>query len=184
MAEFIVFGSGQAVIGENVLVSDGLIGSNDVVELRQGSQSNSGIRSGGEVMVRDNVNLVGDITARGGVEIGKNATVTGNVTAGGEVKLKQDGAHILGNVLAGGDLKIEMESTVTGDAGTNGNAELKKNATVTGGPDPCRRIEARQGCHGRRNRDPGSGHHPATTRESSIANGDPFYRRRTVGHDR
>lgn len=157
LADMAVFSEKRVVMGTNVIVHDGGVGSNDALELV--NLGNGGefllVTGGGTLSVGTSASLVGNIVFNDDVEVGngtviignidtpgdvkigtnaqvlKDAGVGGNITAGGNVNLG-NGSTVEGDILAGGDVKTGTNVNVQGNIGSNGTVQVGNGSTIDG----------------------------------------------------
>ncbi len=156
---YAVFGKTAVNLGPDCKVINGLIGSNGVITVGNGSTDGLGITGGatigtgsnnhvygsvlssGDTSLGGGTSVQGDIDVGGALSTGSNAKIYGNVAASGSVSLG-GGSHVEGNVASGGDLTLLKTSKVMGDASVGtatstvtmfGSSRVEGTLTLPGG---------------------------------------------------
>lgn len=127
ITSFSMFGGGSTVLGTNVTVNSGLVGSNGSMTLQGGTDfvtvMGAGVLSGG-TNLNNQIVATGDIIFNGNVTLGGGAHALGDIDSGGNVVIGNN-AVVEGSVRAGGTVTIQGGAIVKGDVdagATSGNA--------------------------------------------------------------
>jgi hypothetical protein len=138
IGDFSLFGGNNTILGNDVTVNSGLVGSNSAMTLggttdfitAVGSTTLSGGNSLNNTLI-----ATGNIIFNGNVTLGGASHATGNIDSGGNVVLGNN-AQVDGNIRAAGTVTVGGSATVNGnvDAGAASGAavDLGTDATVLG----------------------------------------------------
>ncbi|MFO8009481.1 MAG: PKD domain-containing protein [Dehalococcoidia bacterium] len=107
-------------------------GDTDVLTVHNNAAIHGGLAANGEVEVKNNGLVTGDlVSVSGGAILHNDSSVEGNVTTDADVELNNRAA-VGGSVTSGGDVELKNKASVAGDVTAAGVVTLKNNATVGG----------------------------------------------------
>ena len=120
----------QAVANACVFEDAGLI-------VNMGASIDCNIASNGDVEIRGGATIVGDAISLGGqIEVRQDSVVQGNVWAAEAVEMKND-SIVQGDVMSGGNGVMKQGSVVQGDMWVAGIVDMKQGGTVQGSLVSC-----------------------------------------------
>lgn len=105
---------------------------NEEVKVKERSSIQGSIVSNGDIRINEGVSVVGNLlSSEGNVQIKEDVILEGDITAGGNVELKER-SLIQGDVVSGGNVLLKEGVMVEGDVVAAGEVELRAGAVVGG----------------------------------------------------